>query len=156
MYLLGVGLVCLLLGISIYLQLFAGFIPCPLCTLQRLTFGLLGILFLLGIFLHKCRITRTIIHILLTAGSILGILLAGRQIWLQHFPSTGSNECGVSLEYMIQVLPLTEVVQKIVNGSAECTQIGWRFLYLDMAEWSLVWFIFFFLFTLCLFKKRRT
>lgn len=152
-YLLGALATISLLLISIYLQMFEGFIPCPLCTLQRFTFGLLALIFILGIFIHK-RLSHLILSFFTTIASILGILLAGRQVWLQHFPPQNS-ECGVSLEYMIKVLPTHQVLQKVFEGSAECTQSGgWHFLTLDMADWSLVWFILFLFLSLYIFIKE--
>lgn len=153
-YALGFVAIIVLLLTSVYLQLFEGFIPCPLCILQRDSLGLLGVLFLIGIFLHAKRFGRLTINFLAILISILGIFLAGRQVWLQHFPSGDSTECGVSLQYMMQALPLSEVMQKIFEGSAECTQRGWEFLYLNMAEWALVWFVGFLFLTMYLFMKE--
>ncbi len=81
---------------------------------------------------------------------MLGIFLAGRQVWLQHFPSPDNSECGVSIQYLMQVLPMNQVLEKIFAGSTECSQRGWEFLHLNMAEWALIWFVGFFILTLCL------
>lgn len=154
-YFFGFLAVCLLLLTSVYLQMFEGVIPCPLCALQRLTFGLLGILLLVGILLHTKFWARMLINFLTASTAILGIFLAGRQIWMQHFPFTGNTECGVSLQYMVEAFPLNQVLQKILfEGSAECTKRGWEFLHLNMAEWSLVWFLLFLLLALYLFLKE--
>ena len=153
-YLLGLVIVSTLLLTSLYFQFFEGIMPCPLCTLQRFSFGILGILFLVGIFVYSKRWPRLIINTFCTLISILGIFLAGRQVWLQKFPSADSNECGVSLQYMMQVLPMNEVLQKIFTGSAECTQRGWEFLHLNMAEWALIWFVGFLILSLCLFFEE--
>lgn len=142
-YTLNFLLVAILLSISIYLQMFDGFIPCPLCTLQRFSFGLLAMWFLIGALVPRSKIGRFFINIISSITALLGCVLAGRQIWLQHYPSMQSGECGVSLQYMMQVLPLNEVMQRVFIGTAECTQRGWQFLSLNMAEWSLLWFIFF-------------
>lgn len=155
-YFIGFILICLLLLTSIYLQLVDGVMPCPLCSLQRISFGILGILFLIGILTCSKRWCRAIVNVFSLLFSVIGILLAGRQIWLQHFPPANAGECGVSLQYMIQALPPNELIQKIVEGSAECTKQGWQFFYLNMAEWALVWFSIFLLMTLyLLFKKTK-
>jgi len=154
-YFFGFIIICGLLLTSLYLQFFEGIIPCPLCTLQRLSFGLLGILFLFGTLLHSKRFGRLLINFLSILTSLLGIGLAVRQIWLQHFAANGSSECGVSLQYMIQVLPLNEVLQKIFAGSAECTQRGWEFLSFNMAEWALIWFTLFLIMTAYLLVKGK-
>lgn len=152
-YVLGLIAVCFLLLTSVGLQVFAGILPCPLCTLQRLAFGVLAILFVTGIFYAK-HWGRLIINALCCLTSITGMVLAGRQVWLQHFPPADSSECGVSLQYMLQVLPMNEVLTKVFSGSAECTQRGWEFLHLNMAEWALIWFIVFFVLTICLFLEE--
>lgn len=154
-YSLGLVVVFVILLSSLYFQFYDGFEPCPLCTLQRLTFFLLGIVFLFGIFLYKHSLSKYIINVLVMITSILGIFFAGRQVWLQHFPSSGSSECGVSLQYMLQVLPVNEAIQKIFEGTAECAQRTWHFLYLTMAEWALIWFILFFLLGLYLLLKKN-
>lgn len=154
-YLFGFVIVTSILMTSIYFQVIDGIMPCPLCTLQRIAFFLLGILFLTGVFLHTKRKAVFIINVLCGIISIAGIFFAGRQVWLQHFPSADNSECGVSLQYMMQVLPMNEVIQKIFSGSAECTQRGWEFLNLNMAEWALIWFVIFFLLTIYLFVKGR-
>src|SRR3990167_9701150 len=144
-YLSGLGVIILLLATSMWVEYIDEFIPCPLCTLQRLTFILLGILFFIGALLHQDKLSRITINYLSGCTALLGIFLAGRQVWLQNF-STGDNaECGVSIQYMLQVLSFKEVAQKIFAGSTECTQRGWEFLSLNMAEWSLVWFILMFI-----------
>jgi disulfide bond formation protein DsbB len=33
------------------------------------------------------------------------------------------------------------VLQKVLAGSGECAEVGWRFLGLSIAGWSLVWFV---------------
>ncbi len=139
-YLISFLMISALLLTSIYFQIFEGIMPCPLCTLQRIAFGLLGILFLAGILFSAKRGLRVVINVLGVVISFAGLLLAGRQVWLQHFPSANSSECGVSLQYMMQVLPVNEVIQKIFAGTAECTQRGWEFLHMNMAEWALLWF----------------
>lgn len=151
-YLLGFLLIMLLLAISAYLEVFAGIIPCPLCSLQRATFGFLGILFLLGLGFYtlRIRIGGVIVHTLLVIAALMGIILSGRQIWLQHFPPSLGTECGVSLQYLLEALPLREALQKVFEGGPECSQRGWQFLSLNMAEWSLLCFAGFLFFALYL------
>lgn len=153
-YLLGLSAVGVLLLTSIYFQLFKGFMPCPLCTLQRISFGLLGILFLIGALTHSKRPVKVMVNALCLLTSMAGIFFAGRQVWLQNFPAADNVECGVSIQYMMQVLPFNEVIEKIFAGSAECTQRGWEFFHLNMAEWALLWFIGFLIMTLCLFAEE--
>lgn len=149
LYTVGFIIVLSLLAVSFYLQLYQGFVPCPLCTLQRGAFILLGIFFFMGILAYKKRWVRFTIDGLCAFAATLGILLAGQQVRLQYLSPNKTAECGVSLQYMLQALPLNEVLKKVFSGNAECTQVTWEFLHLDMAEWSLIWFIILLMYSLC-------
>ena len=46
--------------------------------------------------------------------------------------------CGATLEFMLKVLPLREVLDKVLSGSGECAKINWRFLGLAMPAWVLI------------------
>ena len=154
-YLSGFLLAVALLLLGVYVQYVDGIAPCPLCVFQRITFALLGFIFLLGVFLVRIPVLRTITATLAFLSALMGIALAGRQIWLQHFPGA-TDECGVSLDYMMQTLPMNEVLKKtLLEGSAECSARGWVFLTLNMAEWSLLCFIVFLGLSIALFLKQR-
>lgn len=142
-YLISFLVISVLLLTSLYLQYFDNVIPCPLCILQRFTFVLLGFWLLLGLMVHAKRWGRWLVNSLVILTSAFGMFLAGRQLWLQYFATNKSDECGVSISYMMQVLPLHEVAQKIFAGSAECSQVGWSFLSLNMAAWAFIWFALF-------------
>ena len=40
--------------------------------------------------------------------------------------------CGASLDFMLKVFPLTDVLVKVLTGSGECAKVDWRFLGLAM------------------------
>ena len=42
---------------------------------------------------------------------------------------------------MLERFPLSEVLGKVLQGSGECAEVGWTFLGLSIAGWSLVWFV---------------
>ncbi len=46
--------------------------------------------------------------------------------------------CGASLDFMLKVFPLTEVLAKVLTGSGECAKVDWRFLGLAMPAWVLI------------------
>lgn len=129
-----------LLGFGLYLQYYQGFEPCPLCNLQRVCFIFIGASALFGFLLHRSRIMARLFSLLTGFFALLGSGFALRQTWIQLFPSADVTECGVSVQYMMQVLPWHQVVKKILTGSAECSQRTWEFLTLSMAEWSLLCF----------------
>jgi disulfide bond formation protein DsbB len=155
-YLLGFLAVSGMLATGIYLQQVEGVIPCHLCILQRVCFVLMGGFFLIGALVHAKRCGRLLVDFFLAVMSTFGIILASRQVWLQHFHVNDGKECGVSLQYMLQVLPFHEAMQKVFAGSGECAQRGWEFLGLNIAEWSLLCFIGFLSLALLLLLKERS
>ncbi|HTM63873.1 MAG TPA: disulfide bond formation protein B [Gammaproteobacteria bacterium] len=137
--------VIVMLATGFYLEFVDGIMPCPLCTLQRICFAASGIIFLAGTFFYRKRCTRIAINLSSMIFASLGIFLAGRQLWIQYFPNPDNSECGVSLQYMISVLPLSDVAEKVFSGSTECVQRGWEFMKLNIPEWSLLFFVIFLL-----------
>ncbi|MBI3056742.1 MAG: disulfide bond formation protein B, partial [Betaproteobacteria bacterium] len=71
----------------------------------------------------------------------IGAGIATRHVWLQHLPKDQVPECGPGLEYMLNKFPLTQALEKVFRGSGECAEVGWTFLTLSIAEWSLAWFV---------------
>jgi protein dithiol:quinone oxidoreductase len=154
-YFIGLILVVGILGTGYYLEHYLGIMPCPLCTLQRICFGFSGILFLIGCMVYRYRIATVLLNLLIMLISATGMFLAARQIWIQLHPATAGGDCGVTLNYMLTVLPLSDVAQKVFSGSAECTQRGWEFLYLNIPEWSLIFFALFFVCSAAFLYNRR-
>ena len=130
-----------LLGFAYYLQYYDYQDPCPLCILQRIAFMALAAIFLVAA-LHGPGRTGTLVYggmLFLVAG--IGAAIATRHVWLQNLPKDRIPECGPGLEYMLRKLPLTQALEKILAGSGECAEAGWKFLGLSIAGWSLVWFV---------------
>jgi disulfide bond formation protein DsbB len=150
-YFTALVVVSIMIGITFYLQIYAHVNPCPLCILQRFALVGLGVIFFSGALLRLERSGKLTIAALAYLFALIGALLAARQVWIQHLPPSASPDCGASLEYMLQVLPLLQVLQHILSGSAECSLVDWRFLNLSLAEWSLVSFCGFLFFTAYLF-----
>lgn len=147
-YFYGLLVIIVILGFSVHLQIKHGINPCPLCILQRITMGVLGVIFFMGMTLDLKKVGRVVVALLSLTLSAIGMALSGRQVWLQHLPASQNTDCGASLQYMLKVLPLDQVFLKIFSGSAECSQIDWQFFGLSMAGWALICFIAFALFSL--------
>jgi disulfide bond formation protein DsbB len=152
-YFAGFVLVCCMLSFASYLQNYKGINPCPLCLLQRLVLAALGIVFLLAAIFNGKKLGNIFFSSLAYLIALAGALLAGRQVWLQHLPPSQGSDCTASLEYLMQAFPLTQVLQRVLTGSRECSLVDWRFLSLSLAEWSLISFCLFLFFTACLFFR---
>lgn len=140
-YLLGL-LVCLgLMGSGLYLQYIEHQEPCPMCIMQRVAYIALMALFLVAAVHGPGRKGAAWYSGAMVLVCVAGAAVAARQVWLQHLPKDQVPACGPGLEYLMRKFPLWEVLQKVLSGSGECAEVGWRFLGLSIAGWSLVWFV---------------
>jgi disulfide bond formation protein DsbB len=137
-YLLGILVCAALLGTVYYFQYVKGIQPCPLCMMQRLAFYLLGLTCLLAA-LRKTW--RNVCNILLVIFSLFGLMLVGRQVWLQHLPAGQAPACAPGLNFMLYNFPLHETLKVLFYGSGDCAVVHWQFLSLNMAQWSGVFLV---------------
>jgi len=143
-----------LMAFGLYLQHVVKLEPCPLCILQRYAFIAVGVIALLAAVHGPGRIGQALYGLLVALAAGTGAGIAVRQTWLQHNPPQ-VLDCGPDLAYMLESLPLSQVLPKIFKGEGDCSKVGWSFLGLSIAEWALVWFVLFVLAGLYLVIVRR-
>ncbi len=124
-----------------FLQQHMGLTPCPLCIFQRVGLMVMGGFALIAaVFNPKTKIVR----LGLWLGSLIGIGwatgVAARHVWLQHLPADQVPACGPGLNYWLDTLPVSEVLNQVFAGSGECAAIEWTFLELSIPEQSLIFF----------------
>lgn len=143
-YYLSIFLVCSsLLGFGYYLQFVDGLEPCPLCIFQRVAYIAIALFCIPGIIHGPMGKWRYLYSGLIFTSAIIGGIIAGRQVWLQHLPPDAVPACGPGLDFMMEVFPLSETLQMVFTGSGECAEVDWTFLSFSIAEWSLAWFVLF-------------
>jgi len=140
-YLLGFAVCAGLMAFALYLQFGLDLDPCPLCILQRVAVVAMGLVFLVAAIHNPGRFGATVYAVLQLALGGAGAGLALRQLWLQSLPKDQVPVCGMSLAYMMDTLPLTETLRKVLEGSGECAEKAWEFLHLSIAGWTLVFFV---------------
>ena len=116
--------------------------PCHLCIMQRVFFWATGLVALAG-FIHNPQTRGRKIYGFSTAAlALAGSGFAMRQIYLQHLPKDQVPACGPSLEYMLEVFPLQDVIKAMFSGDGNCAEIQWQdpILHLNIAELSLISF----------------
>lgn len=140
-YIAGAAICAALLGFGLYLQYVDGQDPCPLCIFQRVAFIALGLVFLVAAVHGPGKTGAWVYAVLGGICALAGIGLASRHVWLQHLPADQVPACGPGLAYMMEQFPLMRMLEKVLSGSGECAEAGWKFLGLTIAGWSLLWFV---------------
>ena len=116
---LAVFLVCsVLIGIAYYMQYVLYLTPCPLCMVQRIAVMLIGLWCFIAFVHNPSRRGRMVYPIVLMVLSLLGIVFAGRHVWLQHLPSDRIPECFPGLEFILANHPFTQAL-KIISEERE-------------------------------------
>ena len=124
-----------LMGYALYAQYGLGLAPCPLCIFQRVATIVTGILFLLAA-LHNPGATGARVYgASIGLAALGGVLISARHIWIQAQPPGTVAACGADLDYLLEIMPVTDVVTKVLTGSGECGKVDWTFLGLSMPWW---------------------
>lgn len=132
-----------LLGWALYKQHLDFIEPCPLCVLQRVAFLWVGAVGLLAAIHGPARTGQWIYGILQCLGSVTGMGIAGRHLWLQSLPADQVPDCGMGLNYMLDTMPVLDVLREVLYGAGECAEVLWTFLGISIPGWSFIWFTFF-------------
>jgi disulfide bond formation protein DsbB len=136
--LIGLAVCAALIGYALFVEHVQGLEPCPLCILQRVAVICAGVLFLAAFLHDPAERGARIYGVLIDLAAFAGILIAARHIWIMAQPPGAVAECGASLDYMMDVLPMHEVLAKVLTGSGECAKLDWQFLGLNMPTWVLM------------------
>lgn len=128
--------------------------PCPLCVIQRVFVIALAAVALLAALHDPASTGRRIYGALIVVLGALGVVVAGRHVWLQNLPADQVPECGPGLEYLLEAFPLAEALSLVFRGSGECAEVQWVFLGLTIPGWTLVIFAGFTIFGVLLVVTR--
>ena len=129
--------------------------PCPLCILQRIAVMAAGGVFLLAALHNPGKTGRFLYGLLVLISAVVGLTVAGRQVWLQHLPPDRVPECGPGLDYMLEVFPLGDALAMVFRGSGECAEVQWTFIGFSIPEWMIVAFALLILLALFTIIKRE-
>jgi disulfide bond formation protein DsbB len=136
--LLGFAVCAGLLAYAYYAQLVLHLEPCPLCIFQRVGIFALGLLFLIAAAHDPVGWARRLYAALLALAALATIGVAIRHLYIQNLPEGSVPACGASLDFMLKVFSLSEVLVKVLTGSGECAKVTWTFLGLAMPGWVLI------------------
>lgn len=141
LYLAGFLFASGLMGFGLYLQYVRHQDPCPLCMVQRVIFIAILVAFLIAATHGPKRLGERVYAVLVMLLSLSGVAVAARHIWLQHLPKDQVPACGPGLDYMLETMPMANVLKSLMHGSGECAEKGWTFLTLGIPEWSLLCYL---------------
>ena len=146
----------LLILIALMMEHYLHLEPCPLCIFQRIGIILAGSLAALAALHHPARLGMRVYAGLIATAYLASFGLALRQLWLQSLPDDQVPACGPGLEYLIDVLPFTEVLAIVLNGDGSCAEVAWSLFGLSIPAWVVVACIPLILVSLRLFVAPRT
>ena len=133
-FLAGSGLV----GGGLYLAKTLNLAACPLCIIQRMLYLALALASLLALTLPG-RFGRFLASLLNVALAGTGVFVAGYQVWLQRFATDVS--CTANAPWWEEfVYWAGEKVPALFEATGLCSEAGWKFLGLAIADWSLLAF----------------
>jgi disulfide bond formation protein DsbB len=124
-----------LMGYALYAQHVLLLEPCPLCIFQRVATIATGVVFLLAFLHNPAKTGARVYGVLIGVSALGGIAVAGKHIWIQAQPPGSIPACGASLDYLMDIMPIMDVIKKVLFGAGECAKIDWRFLGLSMPWW---------------------
>jgi protein dithiol:quinone oxidoreductase len=130
-----------LMAYALYAQHVLGLEPCPLCIFQRIAVIALGVVFVIAAVHDPGPRGARLYGVLLGLTALVGTLISARHIWIQAQPPGTVAACGADLDYLLEIMPVTEVVTKVLTGSGECGKVDWTLLGLSMPWWVLISFV---------------
>lgn len=140
-YVLGFLVCAGLMGWALWLQYGLQLEPCPLCVFQRIAVITIGLVFLVAAVHNPGPIGAIVYAGLAFIAGAIGAALAAWHVWIQAQPPGSVASCGMGLNYMLETMPLTEVIGTVLKGSGECADQGWLFLGLAIPSWTFVFFV---------------
>lgn len=124
-----------LVGGGLYLAMALNLAACPLCIIQRMLYLLLAVTALIGFSLPNSRIGQLIASLIGLDIAVLGIFVAGYQVWLQRFAKDVS--CTANAPWWEELVYWAgEKIPLLFQANGLCSDPGWKFLGLSIADGS--------------------
>jgi len=112
---------------------------CPLCILQRMLYLLIGLEAVLAFLIVEKPLTRSALTLVMAATALTGVGVAGYQTWLQRFAKGVS--CTADQPWWESFVDWAGAQWPLLfEATGLCSEAGWKFLKLSIAEWSLIAF----------------
>ena len=132
-----------LIAYALHVQYNMLMMPCPLCILQRVAFAAMGVVGLAAA-AHNPRgaMGRRIYALLVFLFAAIGAGIAARHLWMQAQPADFLASCNsMSLDFMLDAMPLLDVLRTVLTGSGECGKVDWSLFGIAMPGWTLACYV---------------
>ena len=126
-----------LIGYAFFAQYVQLLEPCPLCWFQRVAFFVLGAVFLLAALHNPKSWGSRAYAVLIAIAALIGIAVAARHIYIQSLPPGAVPACGAGVDYLMQIMPVFDVIKKVLAGSGECQHVD-KLLGLSWPWWTAI------------------
>ena len=134
---LGASLIILL---AILMDNILGLQACPMCIMTRYVFGFIALVSFIGVIMKRFLFVH---RILISFGSIAGIAITGKQIYLQNLSPEEignlSGGCGMPLNAQIDYFGFFGGIANAYKGGPACAAVNWEFIF-NFAEWGFIFF----------------
>lgn len=123
-----------------YLERTLYMVPCPLCMMQRLAFGLIGLAFLVEAIANpKSALGYRLARIFTFLSIGFGMALAARHIHIQNLPAGEAPKCGLDFYGLVEKDWFSGLWQAM-QGTGDCAtrDLFWG---LTLPTWSMMLFV---------------
>ena len=136
--LMGAAACFALFGYALFAEHIQGYVPCPLCILQRFAVVGMGLAFLLAALHRPANWFRHAYSALCSAIGLAGAGVAIRHLWIQNQPEGAVPPCGASFDFIAENFGIITAVREALTASGECAEVDWSLLGLSMPGWVLL------------------
>ena len=129
-----------LIAFALFMEHVLGLEPCALCILQRIMVILTGFIAVAAAIHNPGLGGIRIYGVLGVLSAVTGAGIAIRHLWLQSLPADQVPACGASLDYLLEVFPLTDVLAMVLTADGSCAKVLATFMGLSIPGWTLIAF----------------
>ena len=144
-----------LVGGGVFLALTLHIAACPLCIAQRMLYLGVASAATLGLIAPRILFLQKTAALLMATAAITGVGVAAWQTYLQRFAV--ETNCSGAMAWWEGLIDWAgERIPVLFYASGLCSEPGWKFLQLSIAEWSLLAFCFLSSLALYALLRRQT
>ena len=130
-----------LMAMALFFEHVMGLVPCPLCISQRIVVVTIGLIGLAAAIHNPGKTGKQGYSAAMVVIALCGAALAIRQLYLEGMPPELAPACLPGLDYLVEVMPIMDLIAVMVSGTGDCTEVQWTLFGISIPGWTLVCFI---------------